>query len=360
MTWSRALAAGALVAALTACTPAGDLPIDLPGGVGADGRRVEVVFDDVLDLVEQSAVKVDDVTVGTVEEIERDGWQARVTLRLKRDVALPANAVARVRQTSLLGEKFVELSPPAGKAPVGRLADGAEIPAERSARNPEVEEVFTATAALLTGGGLAEVQTIAVELSRALAGREGEVRSVLRRLDTLVGALDERKSEIVRALDAVDRLAASLAAQKTVIGDAVDTIAPALTVLADQRADLTQLLVKLDRLGVVGTRVVNESREDTLADLRLLEPVLAQVVSVRTELGRTVDQLVDFTQLVPRAIPGDYLQLFVELYFDPSTTPFGTAGGARPPVAGRAAGTTPTPSLGGGETLDSLLLGVLR
>jgi phospholipid/cholesterol/gamma-HCH transport system substrate-binding protein len=354
---TRWLASLAVAAALTACTSAGDLPLDLPGGVGADGNRVEVVFDDVLDLVEQAAVKVDDVDVGTVESIELEGWQARVTLRLKKDVDLPANAVARVRQTSLLGEKFVELSPPIGKTPTGRLADGAEIPSERSARNPEVEEVFTATAALLSGGGLAEVQTIAVELSRALAGREGEVRSVLRRLDTLVGALDARKGEIVRALDAVDRLASSLAAQKQVIGDAIDAIAPALTVLADQRADLTRLLVKLDRLGVVGTRVVNESREDTLADLRLLEPVLAQVVSVRTELGRTVDQLVSFTQLVPRAIPGDYLQLFVELYLDPSTTPTGSpaAGGTAAP---RAA--PPTPSLGGGDSLDSLLLGVLK
>jgi phospholipid/cholesterol/gamma-HCH transport system substrate-binding protein len=351
----RTIAAVVLAAGLTACTSAGDLPVDLPGGVGADGNRVQVVFDDVLDLVEQAAVKVDDVTVGTVEEIELDGWQARVTLRLKKDVDLPSNAVARVRQTSLLGEKFIELAPPVGSPASGRLSDGAEIPAERSARNPEVEEVFTATAALLSGGGLAEIQNIAVELSRALAGREGEVRSVLRRLDTLVGALDERKGEIVRALDAIDRLAASFAAQKTVIGDAIDAIAPALTVLADQRADLTRLLVKLDRLGVVGTRVVNESREDTLADLRLLEPVLAQVVSVRTELGRTVDQLVSFVDLVPRAIPGDYLQLFVEAYFDPSTTPTGAS--AAPGAAKPAA---PTPSLGAGESLDSLLLGVLR
>lgn len=349
------VAAVALAATLCACTSAGDLPIDLPGGVGADGNRVVVVFDDVLDLVEQASVRVDDVTVGSVEKVELDGWQARVTLRLKKDVDLPANAVARVRQTSLLGEKFVELAPPLGAVATGRLADGAEIPAERSSRNPEVEEVFTATAALLNGGGLTEVQTIGVELSRALAGREGEIRSVLRRVDTLVGALDARKGEIVRALDAVDRLAASFAAQKAVIGDALDAIAPALTVLADQRADLTRLLVKLDRLGVVGTRVVRASREDTLADLRLLEPVLAQVVSVRAELGRTVDHLVAFTQLVPRAIPGDYLQLFVELYFDPSTTP---ASAPRAPVA--AASQVGPVSLGAGSALDSLLLGVLR
>ena len=352
---ARRVAAGlAVVLSLSACTSAGDLPIELPGGVGADGNRVEVVFDDVLDLVEQGSVKVDDVTVGTVEEIELEGWKARVTLRLRKDVDLPANAVARVRQTSLLGEKFVELSPPLGEAPVGRLEDGAEIPAERSARNPEVEEVFSATAALLNGGGLTEIQTIAVELSRALSGREGEIRSVLRRLDRLVGALDDRKGEIVRALDAVDRLAASFAAQKTVIADAIDTITPALTVLADQRADLTKLLVKLDRLGEVGTRVVRESREDTLANLRLLEPVLAQVVTVRAELGRTVEDLVTFTELVPRAIPGDYLQLFVEAYLDPSTTPVPpSSGGGRPAPP-------PAPSLGAGDTLDSLLLGVLR
>lgn len=331
----RRLLALALVLA-TGCTGLGNLP----GGKGGGGYTVEAVFEDVLDLVPQAAVKVDDVDVGSVEKIELDGYRARLTLRIERDVKLPANAEAEVRQTSLLGEKFVELGPPEGEAAAGTLTEGTVIPVSRTRRNPEVEEVFSALAALLNGGGLPELQTIAVELSRALAGRETEVRSALHRVTALVGALDARKAEIVRAIDALDRLTASFAAQKKVIADALDEIAPALTVLADQRADLTKLLVKLDRLGDAGTRVIRESRDDVLADLALLRPILAELVSVRTELGRTVDNLVTFTKVVPRAIPGDYLQLYVELYVTPETLPFSRPVDPAPGVASLLAAVT--------------------
>lgn len=310
-----AVALACLVLA-TGCTAS------LPGGEGRGGYRVTAMFDDVLDLVPRAAVKVDDVDVGSVERIELDDYRAKVTLRVRNDVQLPANAEAELRQTSLLGEKFVELGPPDGEAPAGTLEPGAVIPVSRTKRNPEVEEVFSAMAALLNGGGLPELQTIAVELTRVMAGREGEVRSVLRRIDALVGALDQRKHEIVRAIDAMDRLTRTFARQRQVIADALDEIGPALGVLADQRADLTKLLVKLDRLGQVGTRVIRASRDDTLANLALLRPVLAELVTVRAELGRTVDNLVTFTRVVPRAIPGDYLQLYVELYLAPHTTPF--------------------------------------
>jgi phospholipid/cholesterol/gamma-HCH transport system substrate-binding protein len=104
-------AAAALVMSttLTACEGVYDLP--LPGGAagGDDVYRVTVEFADVLDLVPQSAVKVNDVTVGAVEDVELDGWHARVRVRLLDSVRLPDNAVAELRQTSLLGEKFVSL-----------------------------------------------------------------------------------------------------------------------------------------------------------------------------------------------------------------------------------------------------------
>ena len=68
---------------------------------------VKVMFRDVLDLVPQSTVKVDDVTVGKVKKVDLKGYVAEVTLEIPGDVKLPDNARAEIRQTSLLGEKFV-------------------------------------------------------------------------------------------------------------------------------------------------------------------------------------------------------------------------------------------------------------
>ena len=69
-------------------------------------------FQDVLDLVPKSTVKVNDVSVGQVKSIELEGYHANVTLELRNDTKLPENTIAEIRQTSLLGEKFVSLSAP--------------------------------------------------------------------------------------------------------------------------------------------------------------------------------------------------------------------------------------------------------
>jgi phospholipid/cholesterol/gamma-HCH transport system substrate-binding protein len=269
--------------------------------------------------VPQSAVKVDDVSVGDVDKVSLDPgtFKARVVVSIRESVRLPANAVARVRQSSLLGEKVVELARPTDVAPQGELHDGDVVTSQRSDQMPEVEEVFSALSALLNGGGIGNLQTIAAELSAALAGREATVRSALGNITTLVTALDQRKGDIVRAIDALDSLTATLAGQTKTIAAALDTFTPALTVLADQRAELTRLLTHLATLGKVGARVVNESRADTVASLRLLSPILEKVVAARGDLAKALDQLLLLTKLVPRAIPGDYLQLYVEVFLKP-------------------------------------------
>ena len=172
----------ALVGALTISGCGFDVyKLPLPGGtdVGDDPVTVHIMFRDVLDLVPQSSVKVNDVSVGKVTDVRLDGFTADVTVQLRRGTELPDNAVASIRQTSLLGEKFVSLAAPESGASTEPLASGDVIPLERSGRNPEVEEVLGALSLLLNGGGVAQLRTIARELNIALEGREGTARSVL-------------------------------------------------------------------------------------------------------------------------------------------------------------------------------------
>ncbi|MGH3334916.1 MAG: MCE family protein, partial [Nocardioides sp.] len=186
--------------------------LPLPGGtdVGDNPITVTVMFDDVLDLVPKSTVKVNDVSVGNVSDVQLDGYTAKVTLELQEDVELPDNAIAQIRQTSLLGEKFVSLSPPPEGESSEPLESGDVIPLERSGRNPEVEEVLGALSLLLNGGGVGQLQSINRELNNALEGREDSARSVLRQIETLMGQLDENKADIVNAIEALNRLAISV------------------------------------------------------------------------------------------------------------------------------------------------------
>ncbi|MEW2396040.1 MCE family protein [Streptomyces sp. NPDC046862] len=305
---------------LTGCEFNGWYDVPLPGGAAADGHayHVTVEFRDVLDLVPQSAVKVNNVTVGAVEKVELDGWHARVRLRVADSVRLPGNAVAELRQTSMLGEKYVALSRPTGVEPVGRLRDGDRIPLSRSGRDPEIEEVLSALSALLNGGGVAQLKTITVELDKALDGRENRVRSLLKELDTFLGGLDDQRAEIVRALKGVDRLAKRLRTEKKTIAVAVDTLPPALKVLADQRQDLTRMLTALSKLGETGTRVVNASRDDTVANLRHLRPILAQLNKAGSDLPNSLELLTTypFPRNAADAIKGDYVNLHLTADLD--------------------------------------------
>jgi phospholipid/cholesterol/gamma-HCH transport system substrate-binding protein len=314
--WGTAAAAVLAVAVLTGCQGAYDLP--LPGGaaMGGKGYQVTVQFADVMDLVPQSAVKVNNVTVGKVERITVDGWTARVTLRVKDSVQLPANATAELQQTSLLGEKYVELSTPESVAPEGKLTNGAVIPLARSSRDPEVEEVLGALSLLLNGGGVAQLKVITTELNDATHGNESSIRDLVKQLDTFVGGLDAQKSQIVTALDAVDKLSGRLNAQKQDLATALDLLPAGLKVLADQRKQLTTMLTALDRLGAVGTKVISASKADTVANLAALEPTLRQLTKSGDDLPNSLRLLLSFPfpdNAASGAIKGDYANLHATL-----------------------------------------------
>jgi phospholipid/cholesterol/gamma-HCH transport system substrate-binding protein len=209
-------------------------------------------------------------------------------------VRLPANAVAAIQQSSLLGEKYVELAPPGNEKPVGRLGDDSRIPLARTNRNVEVEELLGALSLVLNGGGLAQLQTINHELGNALEGRESEIKDTLSQLDTFIGGLDSQKEEINRALDRTNELAATLAGRTATIEKALDTIGPGLDVLNEQRDLLVSMLQGLARLGDVGTRIINRSAGNTVEDLRLLQPILTQLAAAGPNLARSLELVLTY------------------------------------------------------------------
>ncbi|MBV9099341.1 MAG: MCE family protein, partial [Frankiaceae bacterium] len=181
---TRVAAAAMAVVALTGCNFKGAYSLPLPGGsAGGSVYHVKAVFADVQDLVPMSAVRVNDVAVGDVTDIttidDNGQIKALVSMRIKKSVHLPANAVATLEQTTLLGEKYVALGPPTDQPPTGSLADGARIEDSATANLPDVEELFGVLSSVLNGGDLQDIETINLEISKALGGREQAIRSAL-------------------------------------------------------------------------------------------------------------------------------------------------------------------------------------
>ncbi|MFI6521960.1 MCE family protein [Spirillospora sp. NPDC050679] len=322
------LTAAAIVGtvALTGCGFRGVDSIPLPGGpdLGSDPKTVKVEFANVLDLVPQSVVKVNDVSVGKVDKIDlaggTGGWHAVVTLKVRKDVRLPDNAIATVGQTSLLGEKFVALAPPTNEPPTGELGRDDVIPLSRTTRSTEIEEVLSAMSLLLNGGGIEQVSTITHELQAAMGGREATIKSVLHRVNTFVGTLDRNRSSITRALDSIDRLTGKLAAERQTITDTIDRTGPAISVLNRNRADLTRMLVALDKLSRTTTGVIRQSRDDLLANLRDLDVILKNLNKAGSDLPRALESIgsFPFSPKFGNVIEGDYgnVRLTVDLDFE--------------------------------------------
>ena len=384
--------AGLLLAAVTVtgCGFDGIYSLPLPGAVakGDDTFTVSVQFADALDLVPYSAVKVNDATVGHIKSVGLQDRHAVVVCQLLDSVKLPGNAVARVSQTSLLGEKFVEIHAPTGEAPRGELADGDVIPLTSTDTDATVEEVLGALSLLLSGGGLAQINTIATELTTALDGREATARSLLEQLNTFVGGLDAQRADIVQAIERIDGLAATVLEQEATLTKAVDTLPGALRILADDRAQLTALLVSIDRLGEVATRVVNGTRKDLVANLRALQPTLTRLAEVGNVIPKSLEAIITYPTAdgVEKGYFGDYgnLALTVDVSAASLLNTFGSGGGLPVPLPTPAApsparpapvptalpsvpavpGLPSVPPLSSrwlrGTTVDDLLLGVLR
>jgi phospholipid/cholesterol/gamma-HCH transport system substrate-binding protein len=321
ITRRRVLSAAAClagVALLAGCQGfQGAYSLPLPGGadLGSHPYTLHAEFADVLDLVPQSTVKVNDVAVGKVDSISlnKANWTADVTLSVNGDVKLPANADADLRQSSLLGEKYISLVAPENGA--GTLADGATIPLARTNRNTEVEEVFGALSMLLNGGGVQQIQTIAKELNSATTGNEPAIRDLLSNVDTLMSGLNAHSAQITQALDGVNRLSATLSSQTDQIAGVLTNLGPGLAVLNSQRDQLVAMLQSLSQLSGIAVDTINKSQADLIHDLKALTPTLQQLSNAGANLPNALQLLLTFpfTDYATQGIRGDYANLFATI-----------------------------------------------
>lgn len=274
-------------AALSGCDYDGLNSLTLPGdkGTGAHSMTVKVDFSDTQGLVPNSPVLVGDLNVGTVRKISLAGDTPVVTVSLKDGLKLPANSVARIGQTSLLGAKHVEIDPPAGEAPLGRLRNGDRIDEAHSVTYPSTEEVLAGVSTLLNGGGLQQIKTITTEVNRMFGGQETTVRSLLANARTLTAALDGQKTSISRAIDSMDVLARRVRDGNGTIDKALRDLPPALKVVRHERVRLVRALESLGRFGGQTQRFLREGGgRNLVTNIRALVPTLRGLADAGSSL----------------------------------------------------------------------------
>jgi phospholipid/cholesterol/gamma-HCH transport system substrate-binding protein len=317
----RTVALGSGMALLAGCQFGGLNSLNMPGtaGHGPGSYNITVDVPDVATMPQNSPVMVNDVTVGSVSGVDAvqrpDGtFFAAVKLSLDKNVKLPANSVARVAQTSLLGSQHIDLAAPVGQPPVGQLHDGSKISLADTGRYPTTEEVLSALGVVVNKGNLGALQDITDEAYAAVAGRAGAFVDLIPRLAEFTAALNLQTNDIIATAEGLNRIASTLAAHKDSLSQALDTLPAAVRVLNDNRKHIVDTFAALQSFATVASHILSKTTSDFAADFKDLYAVIKPINDNRADFVSDFDLLPTFpftTRYLRRAVRGDYLNVFV-------------------------------------------------
>jgi phospholipid/cholesterol/gamma-HCH transport system substrate-binding protein len=295
--------------ALTSCT--------LPGRVEGP-VELTATFTDVGDLVSGHSVQVADVRVGSITGIElTDGFEAKVTMRIKDGLELPDDSIAVLRTTSLLGEKFVELRPPGEEDEAESdpdcegevLVDGCTVPSTRQA--PELEFVAEEAVQVLSGVVSNDLATMIETGAVGFGGRAVELASLIDSISVVSSTLADQTGNILTIIDGLDRATTTLASGADRVDALLVNLARTTEVLADNRELTLQTLEDLTRLARDQNEIVfRPFRDDIDRQIRQLDAILAIVAGQREEVGVLVDWLAQFAVKTPLGVPEDFAQVY--------------------------------------------------
>lgn len=192
-----------------------------------------------------SDVKFRGLRVGRVLEVVSGSEpSARIVLIREHADQIPGDVVARVLPGTLFGNEYVELLTPDGvpDAGAGPIADGAVIPADRSARTLRLMDTFSATQRLLVAIDPARLDTAISQLSSALDGRGDDLARFVRDADRLLAAWAPHEETFYEDLELLARNLDTLADIEPQLVSALEDSLPVARTIAEKERATRRLL----------------------------------------------------------------------------------------------------------------------
>ncbi len=272
-----------------------------PTPLKAKGYVVKIPFTEAAQLANQSDVRISGVSVGKVQSIalSPDKKHALATLELDDQYApIPANTKAILRQKTLLGETYVELTPGSPSGP--KLSDGGTLPLGQVSQSVQLDEIFRTfnpktrlafeqwmqnAAIALKGQGqslsnafgeLEPTFTDADRLLRVLDTQNVAVNQLIANGGTVFQALSERQGQLAGLIRNSDRVFSTTARRNR---ELQNTFIALPTFLDQSRATLT----RLQRFA---------ANTDPL--VRQLRPSARDLTPIVRDLGKSSEQLNGF------------------------------------------------------------------
>ena len=222
----------------------------------------QALFSDVGDLAPSAPVMMADIQIGKVTEIELEGTQALVTMDIDQSAGTPRNVVARVRRTSLLGERIVDLVVPLDAPTPDVLEDGDRI--ELTEARADLEDLVREGTDVLAPIAASELATMINEGGEGFGGRGEQLGTMLRNFEAIVRAYSGRTDELRGVISNLNAFNSVLATQADAHARSVANTAQGIGMLADEAERLHQAVESLGRLAV-GSRSLFDAHIDEMS-----------------------------------------------------------------------------------------------
>jgi len=258
-------------------------------------KQVTAYFAEAIGVYPGSTVRVLGVPVGTVEAVQPQGTQVKVTMTVNSGVAVPADARAVVVSASVVSDRYVQLTPAYTGGP--QLADNAVITVSRTAVPVEVDQIYTSINRLSRAlgpngldkhGALSElVKTGAANL----AGNGASLHAMITQFGALSKTLGDNSGNLFATIAYLQRFTSMLKANDGQVRLAEQQLADVSGFLASDRQNLGAALHELSiALGQVSVFIAN-NRGLIKSNVTKLAAITRLLVEEKASLSEALDTI---------------------------------------------------------------------
>lgn len=260
-------------------------------GGGPDQRTLTAYFPRTISLYEGSDVRVLGVGVGTVESVVPEGTRVKVVMRYDPEVDLPADASAVLIAPSVVGDRYVQITP-AFEEGDQALPDDVVLEEDRTEVPIELDQIYSSldrlTVALGPDGANSDgaLTDLLEQTARNFGGQGATFNQTIRDFSTLSQTLDNNKEELFGSLAELQNFVSTLAENDQIVRDFNTSLGAVSTLLDGERQELT---AALDNLGTALEEVgsfVQENRASLGRNINGLNRVAKVLVKRRSELDQ--------------------------------------------------------------------------
>jgi phospholipid/cholesterol/gamma-HCH transport system substrate-binding protein len=260
---------------------------------GDHSKKLTAHFPRTISIYEGSDVKVLGVPVGAVDKVTPSGTDVVVQMHYDQDVNVPANAQAVIVSPSIVGDRYIQLTPVYESGP--KLADGAVLQTDDTATPLELDQIYSSLDDLnvaLGPNGANKNGALSDLLATTAANFGGEgaqFHQTIEDFSTLSKTLDDNKDELFGSARELEGFINTLATNDQTVRQFNQSLSDVSSMLSGERQELAASLSNLaTALGEVKT-FVQDNRDVLGRNISGLNRVSKVLVKRRGELDKILD-----------------------------------------------------------------------